>query len=157
MRRYIPAYCVPVLLLLAACDQSPQSPDGQAATETPETAPIEAAAPEPAPAAAAPVAEPDTAPLFGTWAADLGWCDGNGEGFPITIAADRFEGRENSCDVARLDDNGDGSFTATLSCTGEGEGTTERVVMTPLFGPTGEGIRLDYLDRGGEPVNVFRC
>ena len=29
--------------------------------------------------------------------------------------------------------------------------------MEPLFGPQGEGIRLSYLDRGGDPVTVFSC
>jgi hypothetical protein len=114
-------------------------------------------APAPAPAAPAPTVPADTAPLFGTWAANLAWCSGSGEGGPITISATRFEGSENLCDITELADNGDGSFTAALSCTGEGQTATERVTMTPVFAPTGEGVTLSYLDRGGEKVTVLRC
>lgn len=151
MRRHLLALCLP--LLLAACDQPPTPPPETAAGE----APAAAAAETPPESPATPVAQPDTAPLFGTWAADPGWCRGEGDGFPITISATRFEGRENSCDITELTGNGDGTFTATLACTGEGQSTTERVSMEPIFGPTGEGIRLGYLDRGGDPVLVFRC
>ena len=142
------------LLLLAACDQAPQqtASSAQPADRTPAETSSQPAAEAQAGAPAA-----DTAPLFGTWAANLAWCDGNGEGFPITISATRFEGRENVCDITSLEDNGDGSFTAALSCTGEGQTNTERVAMTPIFGPSGEGLRLDYLDRSGEPTTVFRC
>ncbi len=147
MRRNLLVLCLP--LLLAACDQPPAPSADTTASEQPaETAPV---------TPATPVAQPDTAPLFGTWAANLAWCRGEGDGFPITISATRFEGRENSCDITELAGNGDGTFTATLACTGEGESVTERVSMEPIFGPTGEGIRLNYLDRGGDPVLVFRC
>ena len=146
MRRLVLALSLP--LFLAACDQPPKQPAPEAATPAANTA--EAAPATPAPA-------PDTAPLFGIWAADLSWCAGDGEGFPITITETRFEGRENSCDITELADSGDGAFTATLACSSEGQSTTEKVAMEPIFGPAGEGIRLNYLDRGGDPVTVFRC
>lgn len=44
-----------------------------------------------------------------------------------------------------------------MSCQSEGQATSERIKMEPLFGPQGEGIRLSYLDRGGDPVTVFSC
>ena len=134
------AYALPLVTLLAACDQSPQSPAAQA----PNPAQQATAAP-PAPAAAA--------PLFGTWAATLANCDSSA----ITISATRFEGAENQCDITTLAENGDGTFTAGLSCTGEGQTATESVQMTPVFAPTGEGVTLTYLDRGGEKVTVLRC
>lgn len=146
MRRTFLVLALP--LFLAACDQPPSQP----AAEAPVVAPVAQ------PAATADDAAPvDSGPLFGTWAGDLAWCGGEGGGFPITISETRFEGRENSCDITSLEDGGDGTFTATLACTSEGQSTTERVAMEPIFGPTGEGIRLTYVDRGGEPVTVFRC
>jgi hypothetical protein len=30
-------------------------------------------------------------------------------------------------------------------------------MMRPLFGPSGEGIGLTYLDRGNQEATVFRC
>jgi hypothetical protein len=139
LRRLLLACSIP--LILSACDQNPAPPQS-AAQATPASAP----ASQPADA------DSETAPLFGRWAADLSNC-----GTPIVISATSFEGAENICDITEFADNGDGSFTASMSCTGEGQTVTERIAMTPLFGPAGEGIRLNYLDRGGDPVTVFRC
>lgn len=150
MRRLLLAVSLP--LLLTACDQPPTQPAAES-----EPAAATPAVEQPAEPAPEPQAEADKAPLFGVWAADLSWCGGEGEGFPITISATRFEGRENTCDITELADNGDGTFTASLACTSEGQSTNENVVMEPIFGPTGEGLRLTYVDRGGEPATVFRC
>ena len=139
MRQLVLALSIP--LLLAACDQNPAPPGSETASQ--DVARVET----PAPAAADPAT-----PLFGRWAADLSKC-----GTPIVISASRFEGAENICDITELAENADGTFTASLSCTGEGQTISERIEMTPIFGPTGEGIRLNYLDRGGDPVTVFRC
>lgn len=136
--------------LLAACDNSPKPPATPPAAEAPAAPAAEPAAPA-APVVAA--SAEATAPLFGVWAADLADCGTSA----ITISAARFEGAENSCDIGGLSDNGDGSFTATLSCTGEGAAASERVSMRPLFAPTGEGIGLTYLDRGNSEVTVLRC
>jgi hypothetical protein len=95
---------------------------------------------------------PDFAALFGTWGYDAPACSS-----PIAIAETSFQGAENACDISDFVDNGDGSFTATMACTSQGETASERIAMTPLFGPQGEGVRLDYLDRQGAPVTVFRC
>ena len=139
MRKLVLVLSIP--LLLAACDQNPAPPTSEAPSA--DVARVET----PAPAATDPAA-----PLFGRWAADLSNC-----GAPIVISASRFEGAENICDITELADNGDGTFTASLTCTGEGQTVSERIAMTPIFGPPGEGIRLSYLDRGGDPVTVFRC
>jgi hypothetical protein len=113
------------------------------------TAPAEAAT-APAGTPAAPAS--DAAPLFGSWGFDAPACSS-----PILISATSFEGAENTCEIGGFTDNGDGSFTASLDCSSQGQTANERVAMTPIFGPQGEGIRLSYLDRGGDPVTVFRC
>jgi hypothetical protein len=132
--------------LLAACGNNPPAPAGE------QPAPQPAAEAPATPATAAPAAAADAAPLFGTWGFDAPACSA-----PIRISATAFEGAENSCEITALADNGDGTFTAALACAGQGESADEAVVMEPIFGPVGEGIRLTYPDRGGEPVLVFRC
>lgn len=143
------AFALLALPLLAACDSNQRSAppaEATAAAPAPTTAP--------APAAAAPA---EMAPLFGTFAADLSWCDGEGDGFPVTISATRFEGRENICDMTALTDNGDGSFAADLVCTAEGQTVEEQLQLVPIFAPTGEGVTITYLDRGGEKTTLLRC
>lgn len=136
---------LPLIVVLAACDNSPKPPATQApaATQPATQAP---AAPTLASAAAA-------APLFGTWAAVPADC----ATAAVTISATRLEGVENQCDVTALADNGDGTFTASLACTGEGQIASESVQMTPVFAPTGEGVVLNYLDRGDKKVTLLRC
>ncbi len=138
MRPHLLALALP--LLLAACQSQP-------ASEAPPANPPAAEAP----AQPAAPADAETAPLFGSWAVDPANC-----GTPITISATRFEGAENLCDITSLEASGDG-FTASLTCTSQGQTSSEKISMTPLFGPQGEGIRLQYVDRGGDPVTVFRC
>lgn len=142
---------------LAACGgNTPAAPSEQNAEAPAAEAPAapQPAAPRPAPAPEGTAAsEQAVAPMIGTWAADLANCQ-NGA---ITITETRFEGAENGCDITSIVDNGDGSFTASLACTGEGATAGERISMVPLFAPTGEGIGLTYLDRGNEQVTVLRC
>jgi hypothetical protein len=145
VRLHFLVIAVPAVLSLAGCGQNESQPQAPASE-------LPAAAAPAAPAAAAP-ASADTAPLFGRWASDPANC----ANLAIAISADSFEGAENSCKIASLSDNGDGSFTASLDCASQGQTSSERVAMTPIFGPAGEGVRLSYLDRGGDPVTVFRC
>lgn len=145
-----------VTVLLAGCDQSPKPPP---AAETP-AAPAAAAPATPAaatttPAPAAPSATGELAalaPLVGSWAADATAC-----GTPIVIDTASFSGAENTCTISGWTDNGDGTYTAAMGCQAEGQTNNERIRMTPIFGPTGEGIRLEYLDRDGSKATVFRC
>lgn len=147
MRPYLLALSVlPLTLALAACDSSPKP------TATTEQAAIPAAATPAATPAAGSTGNAQLDPLVGNWAADPASC-----GTPISIAANSFKGAENSCEITGWTDNGNGTYTAAMSCTGEGQTVTEKITMTPLFGPQGEGVRLVYDDRGGEPVTVFRC
>jgi hypothetical protein len=149
------AFALPLIAVLAACDNSPKPPPAEAPAASQPAAQAPAA---PRPAAAAPAASKAAtpaaaAPLFGNWAADLANCDTSA----VTISAARFEGAENLCDITALADNGDGSFTTSLACTAEGQTTNENVQMTPVFAPTGEGVVLNYLDRGGDRVTLLRC
>ena len=145
---------IPLALALSACENSQQP----ANTANPPAAPAAATPAAPAPAAPTPAPAPqstaaaDLEPLVGTWATGPEAC-----GTPITIAADSFKGYENSCQITGWTNNGDGTFTAAVSCASEGQTAAEKITMTPLFGPQGEGIRLAYDDRGGDPVTVFRC
>ena len=63
-----------------------------------------------------------------------------------TISATSYLVGGKSCDLT-LKDNKDGSFTATCG--------KQAMTMTPIFGPTGEGIRIKAGD--AKPTNVFRC
>lgn len=143
------AFALLALPLLVACEsnQQPAPP----ATEAP------AAETSPPAAAPGPAAQAELAPLFGTFAADLSWCGGEGDGFPVTISATRFEGRENICDITAITDRGDGSFAADLVCTAEGQTVEERLELVPIFAPTGEGLTIVYADRGGEATTLLRC
>lgn len=145
MRRFLPLLALP--LLLAACDQNATPP----AAEVPAVDATVAAPAQPQPAPAE-TAELDLAPLSGNWAASPANC-----ATPIVISPTAFEGAENVCEITQWTDNGDGSLTAAMTCQAAGETNSESIRMTPIFGPTGEGIRFEYLDRGGDPVTVFRC
>jgi hypothetical protein len=154
MAAYRLAALLLALPLLAACDSEQQPPEA-AATPAAEAQP--AAAPMAAEPVAVAAAEADTAPLFGTFARELNWCNGEGDGFPVTISATSFQGYENSCDITALTDNGDGSFGAELSCTGEGQTVEESLVLVPVFAPSGEGINITYVDRGNDRTTLLRC
>jgi hypothetical protein len=141
------AIAIPVLLAIAACGgNQPSSPSSQASTQTP--------APTPTTTAVSGPADPKAlAPLYGTWALDLASCGKQ----VLTISAKRFEGPGSGCDIAGYTDNGDGTYTAAMSCTADGQTAKERISMRPIFGPTGEGIDLVYLDRKNLTSEVLRC
>jgi hypothetical protein len=142
LRRYLVVLALP--LVLAACDNNQPAP----AATTPADKPAAQAPATPA----APAAAGATAPLFGSWATDPANC-----GTPIVISATSFAGAENSCEISGFTDNKDGTYTAAMSCNSQGQTANERIQMEPIFGPAGEGVRMTYLDRGGDPVVVFRC
>ncbi|SFZ82179.1 hypothetical protein SAMN02983003_0923 [Devosia enhydra] len=155
-------------LVLAACgdnNANVAAPAGQAPAAQPAAAAPAATSPAAAPssaagAAAASASGSDTEELgflWGQWAADLAWCRDQTNGSPITITSERFEGAENDCAMSGVTDNGDGSYSTSLACQGEGQQTTEPLVMTPIFSPSGEGLVLRYPDRGGEATTLYRC
>ena len=91
--------------------------------------------------------------FVGRWAADVSWCAApQGANRPIDITATRFEGYENSCGIAAVEEVADG-YVATLACVSEGTAQSERV----RFQVTGDVMRLTYSDRGGDPVELHKC
>lgn len=124
-----------ILPLLAACDSSsPPAQSGSAATT-----------PAPAPAVVKPVAPVgfpfNARPMLGTWAADGAQCASN----PTVITAATYSVGGTSSALA-LTDNKDGTFTTTVN--------GQRLTLTPIFGPAGEGITIA---QGNSRTNVFRC
>lgn len=142
MRLSFAAAAIALTVSLAACGNSSTPPASTPQASTP-------AATKPA---ATTTASADLQPMIGDWAAESVGCAS-----PISIAANSFKGAENSCEITGWTDNKDGTYTAAMSCNSQGTAAKENVTMTPIFGPQGEGIRLAYNDRGGDPVTVFRC
>lgn len=120
------------------------------------------------PAAAVEVQDPSTPPargqtsmlpgrgatsFVGRWAADVRWCAApQGANRPIEISSTRFEGYENSCQIAAVDEVADG-YVATLACVSEGTARSERV----RFQVSQDVMRMSYLDRGGDAVTLRKC
>ncbi|MBU1345636.1 MAG: hypothetical protein KKA16_01655 [Alphaproteobacteria bacterium] len=91
--------------------------------------------------------------FVGRWAADVSWCAApQGDRRPIEITATRFQGYENSCEIAAVDEVADG-YVATLACVSEGTARSERA----KFAVTEDVLRLTWLDRGGDPVTLRKC
>lgn len=127
-----------LLMPLAACSNG-----------SPPPAPAASSQPAAAVAAATPASGDSLAPLFGTWALDLAQCAKQ----TLKISKARFEGPGTGCDVSGYTDNGDGTFTADVSC----GGAAEKIKMRPIYAPTGEGIDLTYLNRDNTVSTVLRC
>lgn len=139
------------VLLLAACSSTDS---GSSSSETASPSPAASSAPAaPATPVAAPAKADDLKPLFGTWGLDPANCGDQ----VLKISSKRFEGPGSGCDIAGFSDNGDGTYTAQMSCKSGGETSTERISMRPIFAPTGEGIDLIYLDRDNLKSEVLRC
>ena len=140
MRQFL---IVPIaaMLLLAACSNEAQPPAQPSAVSS-------------APATAQPVAadEDALAPLFGTWGLDPAMCDQT-----LKISRTRFEGAENGCDISSFTDNGDGTYTAAMTCLSEGQTAEEQIKMRPVFAPSGEGVELTYLNRDNLETLLLRC
>ncbi len=129
-----------IVPLLAACGDAGTPP--APTSTTPATTPAATA-----PAASRPVAPasfPISArPLLGTWGADAAQCSGSAA---TVITATSYSAGGTSCELT-LTDNGDGSFAT--ACNGQ------TIVLTPIFGPPGEGIRIAA--GSAQSTNVFRC
>jgi hypothetical protein len=140
MRPFYLAVLVPALAL-SSCGGNP--PPTNPSSETAQAQPAQSSV----------AADDALAPLFGTWALDPAQCGGQ----VLKISKSRFEGAENGCDISGYTDNGDGSYTAAMSCTAEGQTASESIKMRPIFTPTGEGIDLTYLNRENLTTTVLRC
>ena len=139
-----------LVLALAAC--------GESGPVNPPTEPA-ASVGSGDPAAPAPRGQTSMLPgrgatsFVGRWASDVSWCAApQGERRPIEITSTRFEGYENSCEIAAVQEVADG-YVATLACMAEGTARSERV----RFQVTQGIMRLTYLDREGEPVTLNKC
>lgn len=144
------ALIAPLAAVLAACgDNGPVNPPTEPAAPIGVTDPT-------GPAAAGqtsmlPGRGPDS--FVGRWAADVSWCaTPRGAERPIEITSTRFEGYENACDIATVDEVADG-YVATLACVSEGMARSERV----RFQVSEEVMRMTYLDRAGDPVTLRKC
>lgn len=62
------------------------------------------------------------------------------------MTASSYDVGGKTCELA-LKDNKDGTFAATCG--------KQNMTLTPIFGPSGEGIRIAVGD--AKPTNVFRC
>lgn len=137
-----------ISLLLAACGRGPVNPPTEPAQ--PIQPPAEQAGKAPS-GDYLPGRGPPT--FVGDWAARPDWCANvSGEQQPIRISTDRFEGYENSCVIARIDQAGEG-YEVALRCQAEGLVQSERVRMVVA----GEDMRLTWLTRGGLEVRLKRC
>lgn len=135
---------LPLLLLalplLAACDSNtPKAPADQAAATAPARV-----TPAKTPIASTAKLPPGARPLIGSWATDLSAC-GATEAVTVVSATSYAVGGK-SCDIA-LADNKDGTFSTSCG--------NQQLSLTPIFGPTGEGIRIAAGE--GKPATVFRC
>lgn len=141
--RLLPLSLLLVLPLLAACDSNtPKAPGADApAAVTPAKAP--ATGKTPATAAATAKLPPGARPLIGSWAADASGCADTAALTVVSATSYAVGGK--SCDIA-LADNKDGTFSATCG--------KQDLKLTPIFGPTGEGIRVAAGDKSS---TVFRC
>lgn len=151
MRSIPHCLALPALTLaLTACgDQGPVNPPTEPA------AAIEVDDPATPPARGQTSMLPGRGPtsFVGRWAADVRWCAApQGERRPIAISPTRFEGYENSCEIATVEEVADG-YVATLACAAEGMTRSERV----RFQVTDDVMRLSWLDRGGGPVTLRKC
>ncbi|ATH77554.1 hypothetical protein PZ78_01155 [Vreelandella venusta] len=103
----------------------------------------------------APVAEPmSQETLYGDWAAEPEWCHAGQEGAPIRLAAGRFEGLENHCEMGLEASSTPNAWEATLHCHGEGMTSEEQLQLTLN---TQETLTLRYLDRETSPITLYRC
>ncbi len=135
-----------ILPFLAACDSSaPKAPAADAGTKVAAATEVTPAQTPPKTAVSVPARFPISArPMLGTWAADASGCADAKQTTVVTATSYVVGGR--SCDIA-LADNKDGTFSTTCG--------QQNLKMTPIFGPTGEGIRIAVGD--AKPANVFRC
>lgn len=137
------------LVCLSACEEARQvNPPTQPA----QGIPIDDAVPQGTPGT---LTLPGRGPVsfVGSWAGDPSWCAApQGERRPIEITPMRFEGYENSCAIASVEEVTDG-YVATLDCQSEGATRRERVKMAV----TTDTMTLRWLDRAGPPVILHQC
>lgn len=143
--------CVSGLMLasLSACNEMR---DVNPPTEPAQGIPIDEATPQGTPGT---LTLPGRGPVsfVGRWAGNPSWCAApQGDRRPIDITPLRFEGYENSCAIAAVDEVVDG-YVATLDCQSEGTTRRERVKMAVAS----DTMTLSWLDRAGPPTTLHQC
>jgi hypothetical protein len=138
-----------VALVLSACGDHQVNPPDQPAAPLRTAEAMQAVEP-PGPSS---LASRGPRSFVGVWAVDPEWCARpQGDRQPITITPLRFDGYENRCDIARIDEMQNG-YVATLTCQAEGQTVTERAHMAA----SGDVMTLTYLDRDMTTVKLARC
>ena len=123
--------------------------------------PTEPAAPLNTPEAMAPAAPSPTGPVMpgtgpascvGRWAADARWCaNAQGAERAVVITPFRFDGYENSCDLADIQQVA-GGYEARMQCAAEGHTRTERARFTV----SGQTLEIAWLDRN-QRTRLLKC
>ena len=92
--------------------------------------------------------------FVGRWAAEASWCPNTtGAERPIVITPTRFEGYENGCDIAQINQIAQG-YDARLQCLSEGTARSENIRMSV----DGQTMTLTYLDRQPrQRVTLLKC
>ena len=147
MRQFrLVAIILPALLLTACGGGSTPAPAQPSAQP-------DVPAPQPVVQSTTPAKDADLKPLFGSWGLDPSNCGDQ----VLKISKKQFAGPGSTCDITGWSTNGNGTYTAAMSCKANGQASTERIQMRPIFAPTGEGIDLVYLDRNNLQSEVLRC
>lgn len=144
-----------ILCALAASACGPSDTNAPTDPAEPIDTPAADAPPTPAPPGGVGAMLPGSGPqsFVGRWAANVAWCPNTtGAERPIDITATRFEGYENNCTIAEIDQVGEG-YDAVLRCQSEGQTNLERIRMVT----SGQSLRLTYLDRDNVVVNLTKC
>jgi hypothetical protein len=138
-------------VLLSACgNNQPPAPQASSSAAPSSVAQVSSQQPAPNPT---PADNKALKPLLGSWGLDPANCGDQ----VLKVSQAKFEGPGSGCDISGWTDNGDGTYTAAMTCTASGQTSTERIQMRPIFAPSGEGIELIYLDRKNLSSTVLRC
>lgn len=136
-------------VLLAGCGESSVNPPDQPAAPVQSPEALREIDP-PGPASLARRGAPS---FVGVWSANALWCaNPQGDRRPIILTPQRFEGYENSCDIARIREVA-GGYDADLVCQSEGQTAQETVRLAV----SGDMLMLTYLDREGQMTKLGRC
>lgn len=141
-----------VLILVAGCGS--EDANGPTNPAQPIDTP-EAAAPPNAPPPGVGTVMPGSGPetFVGRWAADVSWCPNTtGPERAIEITPTRFQGYENTCVIASVDQI-EGGYEAAMVCEAEGVRSQERIRMAVR----GQSMRLTWLNRDGAVVSLSKC
>jgi hypothetical protein len=161
-----------LLLPLFGCGNSPQQPSDAVDDKSAESPYVEqaedgVASPDftvaeepaigpadPAVTGAVPAPPPSLDAVAGRWAMDAASCDA-ASGPEVVISPTSIELAGRICDVAGTTEGGDGSLTATLSCT-EGADELAQTQLVKLV-PEGDTLTLSFV--GGEEPDqrLSRC